>query len=253
MLIDIAVGTCLDHVDPLSAPDRFLVTNEHCVRELEDRGFPSDRVRVTGNPYLECLADSEGLGSLAADVKRSYGVESHRPIVSVFLPPESVPEGVLERLHALLLDSPAKDWVMVVRPHPRGLCHEGFSMQKRCDQLADVVFDGDGAVRTPHLLTSSVCSFSFGSTVSAESWALGTPSAFFQIGWEYGALEALYRNLKGIPRLRAADQVYRFISEAMSGDLATKRAHPVERVAGATLSGWQVLQDLIAQGGVRES
>ena len=75
MMIDIGVGTCLEHVDPLHSPDRFLVTNEFCVSELAKGGFPAARACVTGSPHLEYLAEAaEGLRLRSAEVKEAYGV-----------------------------------------------------------------------------------------------------------------------------------------------------------------------------------
>lgn len=252
MMIDIGIGTCLDDVDPIDAPDRFLVTNERCVRELEEKGFRADRVRVTGNPYLESLANSVDDTRRLAEVPHVYGVEPGRPIISMFLPPEGLPGGVLERLHALLESSCVKDWVMIVRPHPRTGGDQAVQARNACGRLPDVVWDGERLVDTTSLLGASLCSLSLGSTVSAESWALGVPSAFFQIGWDYADLDELYRNLDRIPRLRTAETFHRFIAETASGR-PTTGMRPIERITGATASGWQVIYDLLQPGHARES
>ena len=247
MMIDIGIGTGLDDVDPIDAPDTFLVTNEQCVRELEEKGFRADRVRVTGNPYLESLANSVADRRRLAEVLRAYGMEHGHAIISMFLPPEGLPDGVIDHVHALLEDSSVKDWVMIVRPHPRTGGDETVLARNACDRFSDVVWDGERVVDTTSLLGASLCSLTLGSTVSAESWALGVPSAFFQIGWDYGELDDLYRNLDRIPRLRSPDAFHRFITDAASGCPPTD-TQPIERMSGATASGWQVLYDLLQPG-----
>lgn len=251
MIIDIGIGTCLDNVDPIDAPDTFLVTNDRCVRELEEKGFRADCVRVTGNPYLESLANSvEDRRRL--EVPRAYGVDPGRAIISMFLPPEGLPDGVIDRVHALLEDSSVRDWVVIVRPHPRTAGDETVQARNACGRLSDVVWDGERVVDTTRLLGASLCSLTLGSTVSAESWALGVPSAFFQIGWDYGELDDLYRNLDRIPRLRSAEAFHRFIADAAPG-CPTTDMRPIERISGATASAWQVLYDLLQPGHILTS
>jgi hypothetical protein len=237
MMIDIGVGDKLEDVDPAQAPDRFLVTNEHCVRELAERGFPAERACVTGSPHLEHLAAAEGLRLRSAEVKRFYGVDSQRPLVSVFLPSDGAPPEGLDRLHSLLEESLLKDWAMIIRPHPR-----------YCGQMSwevpGVMWDRERTFDTPPLLAASVCSMTFGSTVSAESWAIGTPSAFFQIGWDYHELDFLYRNLAEIPRIRSTQQFHAFMASVVREEWRG-RTFLVERFLGATASGWEVLEELI--------
>lgn len=247
MMIDIGIGTCLDDIDPIDAPDAFLVTNERCARELQEKGFRADRVRVTGNPYLESLANSVDGPRVLCEVPRAYGVEIGRPLISMFLPPEGLPEGVLDRLHGLLLCSSVKDWVLIVRPHPRTGEGQAAKARNACGRLSSVVWDGDRRVDTTRLLGASRCSLTLGSTVSAESWALGVPSAFFQIGWNYRDLDELYRNLDGIPRLRTDEAFHRFLDDTASRS-GTADAAPIERMTGATANGWEVLYDLLPPG-----
>ena len=251
MMIDIGIGTAFDQARPAMAPDRFLVTNEHCIAELAQRGFATDRVHVTGSPHLEHLRTATAIRRDPAAVKRSYGIQPDRCLVPVFLPPDGIADRVLAQLHSLVAQSELKEWAMIVRPHPRDAAWPASPARRRCDSLMDVLADDACVVDTPSLLAASVCSLSFGSTVSAESWALGVPSAFFQIDWDFGPLDALYRNLDGIPRLRTAEAFAAFMN-----DVAGRRHGadtPGERFAGATASGWQVLCELLTEKEVRAS
>lgn len=250
MMIDIGIGTCLDDVDPTDAPDTFLVTNERCVRELQEKGYRADSVHVTGNPYLESLASLSKVARCPAAVARAYGTDPARPIISMFLPPEGLPDGVLAGVHVLVQRSSLASAVLVVRPHPRTTVEQLRRAADACAALPHVVWDGDRRVDTTSLLGGSICSLTLGSTVSAESWALGVPSAFYQIGWDYHGLDELYRNLEGIPRLRTADACHRFLADAASGRRSAE-APPIERIAGATASGWRVIYDLLKLERVR--
>ncbi len=155
----------------------------------------------------------------------------------MFLPPNGVPLGGLERLHVMLRESALKDRAIVVRPHPRFRGQEEWHAH-------EVRWDRNAEVDTPTLLAASICSMTFGSTVSAESWAVGTPSAFFQIGWAYEELDALYRNLVDVPRIRTTGQFHDFMAAVVDGKWKG-HAKSIERSLGATASGWRVLEELI--------
>jgi hypothetical protein len=243
MIVDVGVGGGMMGVHTADFPDRFLVTGENCAEELRELGCPSDRVNVTGSTHLEVLSMRGGLEEVRRTVKNRYGLDSGRSLVSFFLSSCDAEVGVVSHLHSLLASSCLHKWLLVIRPHPRNSRPQVAAWEQACQGLKDVRLDMERAVDTPSLLVGSVMSLAMASSISAESLVLGTPSAFFQIGWDYRGLDRLYRNLDFVPRLRTEEQVHRFVAMVVRGQF-NGRLGNLESHTGATARGWQVLCEL---------
>ena len=246
-IIDVGIGQRMQNFSAAAGPDQYVVTNDSTKWQLVARGVPRARVAVTGNPYLEWLLESNKSLMDSDSVRCQYGCREHMPLLSVFLPDYGAPKGSLEYLHSLLEQSGLASWRLVIRPHPRdpqrGCPHETRSNL----ELGDTVWNWENRVSTPALLAASICSLTFGSTVSAESLALGTPSAYFQIGSSYEELERLYANHSAVPRLRCTREFFDFISCAIN-NAGTRTKILVETYLGATKHAWAELQPLMLDG-----
>ena len=73
---------------------------------------------------------------------------------------------------------------------------------------------------------------------------MGTPSAFYQIGWEYAYYDGLYRYLEGVRRIRSADDLTSFIGQSLSGENLLDGLE-FEHCVGALDRTWKVLQALV--------
>lgn len=243
-IIDVGIGQKMDNFSPAAGPDHYIVTSTHTREELLAREVPACRVSVTGNPYLEWLIESKPAAMETEGLEDIKGCNKNLPLVSVFLPDFGAPAGSLKCLVNLLGQSALAGCRLVIRPHPR-------DPQRNCAQTTNrdlgpdgAVWDWESRVSTPALLAASVCSLTFGSTVSMESLALGTPSAYFQIGWDYKDVDRLYSNHSSVPRLRCARELFEFVSVAN----ACRGSHTrvlVENYLGATVHAWAALQKLI--------
>ena len=208
---------------------------------LAAREVPTCRVSVTGNPYLEWLIESQPAAMEAAGLERIRGCKKNFPLVSVFLPDFGAPAGSLNCLVNLLGQSALAGCRPVIRPHPR-------DPQRNCAQTTNrdlgpggAVWDWECRVSTPALLAASVCSLTYGSTVYMDSLALGIPSAYLQIGWEYKESDRLYANHSSVPRLRYARELFEFVSVANT----CRGSHTkvlVENYLGATVHAWAAFQ-----------
>lgn len=246
-IIDVGIGQTMDNFAPAAGPDHYIVTSTRTREELLAREVPACRVSLTGNPYLEWLIQSKPAAMDTAWLQDTGGCNKNLPIVSVFLPDFGVPAGSLKCLANLLGQSELAECHLVICPHPRDP-HRNCAQATNSDQrLGSAVWDWECKESTPALLAASVCSLTFGSTVSMESLALGTPSAYFQIGWDYQELDQLYANHSSVPRLRCAREFFGFVSGANTKCESHSRIL-VENYLGATAHAWKVLQKLMPDG-----
>jgi hypothetical protein len=250
VLFDVGVG--LAPIDLHDCPDRFLVTNVGCAEELKKLRIPAELIRVTGSPHLEGLVSRLELKTQAAAVRQSYGLGPDQALVSLFCPAdetsseswEDMMSGALESLHAVLLKSCLPRWGLVVRPHPRSSQGQIATLARICGDLSDVRVDSGQETETPALLAGSLFSLSLASTVSLESLVLNTPSAFFQMGWSYQAMDALYANVDCVPRLRFPEEFQGFVSGVMANPV---RMIPMRRpdYLDATARNWEMIGELL--------
>lgn len=246
------VGVGLTPFGPADGPDRILVANSACVGELKKLGFPEGAIHVTGSPHLEGLSvrPVPNIGTPA--VRQHYGVMADQALLSLFFPAdETSPEawtgmtsGALVALHALLSRSSLGPWTLIVRAHPRSSGKQIALLAEMCRELNNVRFDSPNAVETPALLAASLFSLSLASTVSLESLVLGVPSAFFQIGWNYRALDGLYANVDCVPRLRSPRAFDAFVSRIVADP--DRMTTPLNRqdYQDATRRAWNVIAEL---------
>lgn len=247
------VGVGLTPFGPGDGPDRILVANSACVGELKKLGFPERAIRVTGSPHLEDLSVRPVQNMETPAVRHHYGVMADQALVSLFFPADEtspgawtgMTSGALVALHALLSRSFLGPWTLIVRPHPRSSGKQIALLAEMCRELNNVRFDSRNAVETPALLAASLFSLSLASTVSLESLVLGVPSAFFQIGWDYQALDGLYGNVDCVPRLRSPRAFDSFVSRIVSDP--DRMTAPLKRqdYQDATRRAWNVIAELM--------
>ena len=144
-----------------------------------------------------------------------------------------------ELLPKVDIDVPA----VIVRPHPRTRHMEVLELT--CQPLPFIHFDGDSTISNRALLSASLFSLSMASTVTLESLVLGTPSAFFQVGWDFGYLNHLYLNLVDVERIRTEEQLHKFVA-AVTRKESPSLIGNVENHRGALARTWTVVEELIA-------
>jgi len=83
------------------------------------------------------------------------------------------------------------------------------------------------------------------STVTLESLVLGTPSAFFQVGWDFNDLNQLYLNLVDVQRIRTDEQMHEFVASVARKDGSALTGN-VENYRGALARTWKVVEELMA-------
>jgi len=240
MVVDLGAEGKLDPINCIDFPDRFLVTNPGCLREVIEYGAHPDTVVLTGSTHLEFLyANRSEKNDIAAE--RHYGLTSKHNLVSFFCAPTVAAIDAVVSLATLLpttdLDSPA----IVVRPHPRDRNKD--QLESACGQFDFVHYDAGDHVTTPALLLSSRFSLSMASTVSLESLVLGTPSAFYQIGWDFVELDQLYRNVEGMTIIRRSEQLGQFVANVLKNS-GGPVIEEIESYSGALERTWRVISEL---------
>ena len=106
-----------------------------------------------------------------------------------------------------------------------------------------VLYDVEQELTTPSLLAASRLSLSMASTVSLESLVIGTPSAFYQIGWDYAEMDALYSNVDTIPRIRTREELEKFVDRLLSNDKQSLDQN-IEVHRGALARSWKAILEL---------
>jgi len=241
VMLDIGVGRKLDDISYIEFPDRFMVTNRGCVEELIGCGACRDNVVVTGSAHLETLSDRK-IGMASDQIKRWYGIEDDSNIVPFFTSPNTDDSiDALNSLTSVIPKTPLSHPTLVIRPHPRTAQME--RLEDACRQLQHVHYDPGDQIHRYDLLRASSFSLAMSSTVSLESLVLGTPSAFYQIGWDFNQLDRMYRNVEAVSRLRNPAQLDEFVKSVMDEEFVFV-LDDTEFSNGASDRIWQVISDL---------
>lgn len=243
MMIDIGTLKKLDAMTPEYFPDRFMVTNQGCYKEVTELGASPGRVLVTGDCRLEALSHlgNPDEGELT---RKHYGLDSDFAVIPFFCSPSTEQSiDALVSLAGLLPATGLHRPAVIVRPHPRSPQQERLSAA--CQTFPFVHFDGGGAISIPALLSASQFSLSMGSTVTLESLVLGIPSAFFQVDWDFAGLDALYRNLVDVVRIRTDKQLHDFVASVARHEGPALNGN-VEYHRGALARTWRVVEELMA-------
>lgn len=246
MAVDIGTLTKIDSMTPDDFPSRFMVSNESCHQEVLDLGADPATVTVTGDCNLEVLS-SLGNPNESERVRQFYGLAVDSSVISFFCSPNTQDAvdavvSLAESLSKADIDSPA----VIVRPHPRMRHLEVLELA--CQAYPFLRFDAEGHVSNRALLSASVFSMSMASTVTLESLVLGTPSAFFQVGWDFTFLDHLYRNLVDVVRIRTENQLHEFVASVARNEGPALTGN-VENHKGALERTWRVVEELIAAQG----
>lgn len=246
MVVDIGTLTKIDSMTPDDFPDRFMVFNQNCYQEVLDLGADPATVVVTGDCHLEVLSNL-GNPNESERVRQYYGLAMDSSVISFFCSPntQNAVDAVVslaESLSKADIDSPA----VIVRPHPRMRHLEVLELA--CQAYPFLRFDAEGHVSNRALLSAPVFSMSMASTVTLESLVLGTPSAFFQVGWDFTFLDHLYRNLVDVVRIRTENQLDEFVASVALNESPALTGN-VENHKGALARTWRVVEELLATQG----
>jgi hypothetical protein len=241
-VVDLGIQGKFDKANFQEIPDRFLVTNSGCVSELLDLGVDYDSIVLTGSAHLETYANTK-LKSGDVNVKRIYGLSRARNLISFFCGPDTAQSiEAVNSISSLLLETQLTDFTIVVRPHPRMPLKSLLEEQVR--KFGHVLYDEGGEPDTLLLLAASRVSFSMASLVSLESLVIGTPSAFYQIGWDYENLNNMYNNVMSVPRVRTKEELGFFIDRLLESD-RTAMSENIEFQKGALARSWKAILELL--------
>lgn len=243
VFVEIGVGERLDQIEVGDFPDRFLVTNQACAGELVELGVHPENVFVTGSTHLELLS-MHGVEINDAGVRAHYHLSPDGLVVSFFSSTNQTALKALSHSVSLLAAAKVRKLALVVRPHPRCTELQMARLEQVCRETDFAHFDPRHCIDTPSLLASSAFSLTMGSTVSLESIVLGTPSAFFQIGWDYVQTERIFRNVPFVQRVRNGEDFRRFAVDAMEGRFADPCAN-IENHKDALERSWEAICQML--------
>lgn len=241
-IIDHSIKGKLDNVNPRDYPNRFLVTNSGCVNELLSLGIKSASIILTGSTHLESCANTV-FNSDDLDVVGFYGLGLNTNLISFFCSSDTFYSiEAVTSVSNLLPKTKLRDLTIVVRPHPRD--PQKHLLDKQARKLDHILYDDREELSTASLLAASQLSLSMASTVSLESLLIGTPSAFYQIGWDYSELDILYCNLNMIPRIRTREDLEKFVERLLSSDEQSMDEN-LEIHRGALARSWNTIVELM--------
>ena len=244
VVIDLGLGRKLDNVSVTDFPARFMVTNSGCLEELIAFGAPPACVVVTGSAHLERLSQRRP-GKRGSQIKSVYDLDNACNLLPFFCAPDTYDSiDALMSLASLITATPLSLPILVVRPHPRTA--DKGRLEKACRQYDHVYYDTGDRIKSLDLLRASRFSLAMGSTVSLESLVLGTPSAFYQIGWDFLGLDRMYRNVDIVPKIRDPQQLIEFVTSVMNQDRVFI-PNDIENYEGELGRSWNVISDLREQ------
>ena len=108
----------------------------------------------------------------------------------------------------------------VVRPHPR--MPNKIKLKDILFDINNLTIDDAYKVKTHLLIMNSIFTLSLTSTTSVESLLLGTPSAFYQLDWDYKDIDNQYINLDPIPRIRSFLDLENFVNDVLNNNFSFK-------------------------------
>lgn len=230
--------------DPTGFADKFLVNSYGCSLELQELGVDAGQIVLAGSTHLEQLADTN-VSHEYFDLSEYFGVDPSISLIPFFCRPDlSSSIAALASLDYLISHSD-KNLSVVARPHPRDIDRK--VLESACKKFNNIQYDSGDEISTIRLLRQAKISLSMGSTTSLESVAMGVPSAFYLIDWDYSGYEGLFRNVPSIPRIFNPREFEEFLetvlgyhsnSEGFLGDLK------LENYSGALDRSWNVIRDM---------
>ena len=242
-MVDISAAGKLNPVVQADFPDCFMVTNQRCKDELVESGAWPEAVVVTGSAHLERISEGRNQTDDFA-ITQSYGLETSDHLVSFFCNPDTeLAVRAVVSLETLLPTTALSRFVIVVRPHPRA--EQKNKLESACRALEFVHYDAGDEIDRTILLLDSLFSLAMASTVSLESLTLGTPSAFYQIGWDFSDADRLYINVDQVPRIRTADGLRDFVASVLANP-DSLIPDDLENYKGALRRIWDVISALRA-------
>ena len=285
LMCDFSLGHRLEALsDPAAAIDLLMTTNAAAADEATARyGLPATSIVTVGSTYLEGLAKDGGEAAMdPAAVRRALGnkvgtrgsgdVGPGTALVPFFLAPDDmVPDATaavvraVDALVAALVDAEAAGAfgvkgsrpLVVIRPHPRWEAPTRRALRAlhaaNENETATVgvhLDEGESAsgVDNASLCKAAAFTLSMGSTVSVESLAWGTPSAFWQVGWDPRAIEAVMHTLP-VPRLGSSADLATWLDAtaaaraSRAGTEGEVSGYDVEGCVGATARAWAAVRD----------
>ncbi|MBI4370282.1 MAG: hypothetical protein HY547_08645 [Elusimicrobia bacterium] len=243
MLVEIGPGDRLRGINGRRYPDLFLATSQACANDLVALGAYPDRVRIAGSAHLEALPGRSG--TQVSAVRRAYNLKARSLLFSFFGCPDSL--ATIEAARSFLRALPFVAYgghEVVIRLHPRSEKYLRTELEKLVKNYPWAQVDRRWAAPTMDLLRASTCSLTMGSTVSAESLALGKPSAFFQMGWDFRYLDRIFKNMTYVPKIRTIAHLRRFITGAIKNHGRISHHRDIERHRGALNRSWQAIDNL---------
>jgi hypothetical protein len=244
-IVEIGLGGRLDGVDYEDFPDHLLVTNENCADELVAIGVPEYRVHITGSTHLEAISKRNWTGAQHA-LRNYMRIRPDQIVASFCTSPSDLAMQAVKSLIELFRQKGWPNIALIVRPHPRTSKQQMTDLAE-ISRVADFVYlDAECNLDTPFFLAGSDFSLTMGSTTSLESIVLHTPSAIFQVDWDYAEYEWVYKNLTTVPRLRSTAEFVQFVEDAISGQFVGSAGN-IENYQGALQRSWDVISELLVE------
>ena len=230
--------------DPTGFADRFLVNSYGCSLELQELGVDASKIVLAGSTHLEQLADTN-VGNEYFDLSEYFGVDPSINLVPFFCRPNlSSSIAALASLEGLISHSD-KNLFVVARPHPRDI--DRHFLESACKKFNNIQYDSGDEISTIGLLRQTKLSLSMGSTTSLESVAIGVPSAFYLIDWDYSGYEGMFRNVPSIPRIKNPREFKEFLETALRYHSKSEDflGDPkLENYSGALDRSWNAICDM---------
>eukprot|EP00854_Cymbomonas_tetramitiformis_P006204 gene6204-7436_t len=257
LVIDFAPGHRLSGVSAI--PDLAFATNPLAAAAVEAEGL---QCFVAGSAYLEQLSNDAAPPAMDAPAVRSeYKLAADAVLVPLFLAPDDmVPDAPTATVACLTHVAEAfatlkgeAELALVIRPHPRWELPTRDAVRQAVPRLAvpAVLDESPSAIDNKSLYKASYATLTLGSTVSVESMAYGTRSAFVQIGWDPSKIEAIMYTLP-VPRLTSCEALLGFLAESLtlkrSGETDCCGPFDVEGCCGAAHRTWERLKGLCPSG-----
>ena len=217
LVVEIAIGSKLGKDFNLSIPDYYFVTNQKSFDELVNLGIKKNKISITGSTHCEKLYHQKKKKIFLNDI---YNIpDCKHEIISLFGNPsfDLTEKGLLSFFRKIEFIDNINLW-FVVRPHPR--MPNKIKLKDILFDINNLTIDDEYKVETHLLIMNSLFTLSLTSTTSVESLLLGTPSAFYQLDWDYKDIDNLYINLDPIPRIRSVLDLENFVNDVLNNNFS---------------------------------
>jgi len=261
LVCDFSIGRRLDSASDVSSlVNCFMFSSDEAMKEAYSLHSELKlKACVIGSTYLDDVIDDECSPSQHSvkTIRAKLGLDREVELFPFFLASDDVvpnPEsGFVSAVRSLRdaltvtfeAEFTRRRFVLVACPHPRSSTTTRQAIQQYCQNDPAVLYAGEllfaSEIDNKSLCFASAATFSMGSTLSLESIAWRTPSAFWRGGWDHKFVEKMTRSTR-VTEILSQQHLCEWLKASLldvGDEMKILRQHCLSIHIGATARAWE--------------